>query len=166
MVTKKNGICFMLNRIKANPFAYLIWLSLTLIIHVVLFKSRVNTDYHVLQRVLIAVVSIAVVLYVHELFHFIFMKIFGKGSAKIKVMKSPVGLPALGTVSDDIFKKMQLIIIYSAPFFFLTLLPDIIFVFCESVELIFFVISVCNCAGCFFDVIDIIITANKKDKRI
>ncbi len=152
----------MLNKIKTNSFAYLIWLFFALVVHIVLLKAKVNTDYHVLQRVLIAIAAIIVTLPVHEFFHFIFMKIFSNGNVKIKVMKSPVGLPTLGTVSECRFEKVQLIIIYLVPFFFLTLLPDIIFIFCERVELVFFVMSVCNCAGCFYDIIDTIIIANKK----
>lgn len=44
---------------------------------------------------------------------------------------------------------------------FLTLLIDVFLVFCAKAELIFFVVSACNCAGCFYDIVDALIAANK-----
>ena len=102
---------------------------------------------------------------IHELLHFVFMKMFHKGSVKIKCMKDPMGVPTLGTVTDGKFQKWQIVIIYLAPFVFLTLLIDAIFLFFDRIELIFFVVSVCNCAGCLYDIIDTLIAVTKQDNR-
>lgn len=152
----------MLNKIKTNPFVYLAWLILSCVVHIGLFKSKVNYDYQIWLRFLIMIIALCCTLPIHELLHFVFMKMFCKGSVKIKIIKSPLGLPTLATVSQKEFKKWQLIIIYLAPLVFLTLLIDIIFVFCIKVELIFFIVSVCNSAGCFYDIVDAIIAINKK----
>ena len=61
------------------------------------------------------------------------------------------------------FQKWQLVIMYLAPFVFLTLLLDVIFAFCVKVELIFYVIVVCNSAGCFYDVFDALIAVRCED---
>ncbi len=153
----------MLNKIKTNPFAMIIWLMLSCVVHIVLFNSKVNSDYQIWQRILILIIALCFAFPIHELLHFVFMKMFCKGSVKIKIMKGPMGLPTFGTVAQAEFKKWQMVIIYLAPLVLLTLTLDIIFAFCAKVELIFFVISVCNSAGCFYDIVDTLIVANKKE---
>ena len=152
----------MLNKIKTNPFAMIVWLVFSCAVHIVLFKSKVNSDYEIWQRILTMIIAVCFTFSIHELLHFVFMKMFCKGSVKIKIMKGPLGLPTLGTVAQGEFRKLQLVIIYLAPFVFLTLLFDIIFMFCARVELIFFVVSVCNSVGCFYDIVDVLIVASKK----
>lgn len=83
-----------------------------------------------------------------------FMKLFGKSSVRICVMKSPLGLPTLGTVAQWMFNKWQSVIIYLSPFVWLTLLVDAALIFCQQAELIFLVVPICNCAGCFYDIVD------------
>ncbi len=153
----------MLNKIKTNPYASIIWLMFSCVIHIALFKSKIDSDYQLWQRILMLLAAICLTLPIHELIYFVFMKMFCKGSVKIKIMKDPIGLPTLGTVTDGKFQKWQIVIIYLAPFVFLTLLIDAIFLFCDRIELIFFVVSMCNCAGCFYDIIDVLITVTKKD---
>lgn len=153
----------MLNKIKTDPFAFVIWIMLSCAVHIVLFRTKVNMDYEIWQRILTVLLAICFVLPIHELIHFVFMKMFHKGSVKIKIMKDPMGLPTLGTVTDGKFQKWQIVIIYLAPFVFLTLLTDAVFLFCDRIELIFFIVSVCNCAGCLYDIIDTLITVTKKD---
>ena len=92
-----------------------------------------------------------------------FFKVFGGRNVKIRIIKSPIGPPVPGTTAQVDFKKWQLIITYLAPFVFLTLLFDIAFIFCDKAELLFFVVSVCNCAGCYYDIVETLIVANKKD---
>lgn len=153
----------MLDKIKTNPFFNVIWIALICVIHIVLFKSKVNMDYQIWQRILIAFIAVFCTFTIHELIHFVFFKMFGGSNVKIRIIKSPVGLPTLGTEAQVDFKKWQLIITYLAPFVFLTLLSDIAFLFCDKVELLFFVLSVCNCAGCFYDIVETLTVANKKD---
>ena len=153
----------MLNKIKTNPLAFMIWIMLSCAVHIVLFRSKVNMDYEIWQRILTVILAIFFTLPIHELLHFVFMKVFHKGSVKIKLMKDPMGVPTLGTVTDGKFQKWQIVIIYLAPFVFLTLLIDAIFLFCYRIELIFFIVSLCNCAGCLYDIIDTLIAVTKKD---
>lgn len=151
-----------LNKIKTNPFAYTIWLVLSCAVHIVLFGPRVRNDYQVLERVMILILAVCTTLPIHELLHFVFMKTFCKGSVKIRFMKSPLGLPTLGTVAQAQFQKWQHIVIYLAPFVLLTLLIDVFIAFSNEVELIFFIVSICNCSGCFYDIIDAFSAANGK----
>ncbi len=153
----------MLSKIKSNPFACVIWLMVSFVIHIVLFKSKVNYDYQLWQRMLTAIVTICLTLPAHELIHFIFMKMFCNGRVSIKIIKSPIGLPTLATIAQGEFQKWQLVIMYLAPFVFMTLLFDVIFAFCTRVELIFYVIAVCNSAGCFYDVFDALIAVRCED---
>lgn len=78
-------------------------------------------------------------------------------------MKSPLGLPTLGTVAQVTFTKGQYAIIYLAPFVGLTLLIDAALIFCTQVELIFYVVPLCNCAGCFYDIVDTLIAVVEKN---
>lgn len=153
----------MLNKIKTTPFFNIIWIVLICAIHILLFKSKVNMEYQIWQRILIALISVFFTFTIHELIHFVFFKAFGGSNVKIRIINGPIGLPTLGTTAQADFKKWQLVIAYLAPFVFLTLLSDIAFIFCDKVELLFFVVSVCNCAGCFYDIVETLIVVNKKD---
>lgn len=152
----------MLNKIKTNPIAYIVWLAASCAVHIVLFSAKVRDDYQVIVRVITLVLAVCVTLPIHELLHFVFMKMFCKGSVEIKVMKSPAGLPTLGTVAQAKFLKWQQIIIYLAPFVFMTLFVDLIIAFFTEVELIIFIVSICNCSGCFYDIIDACAAMNGK----
>lgn len=152
----------MLSKIKANPFAYILWIMLSCVAHIALFRSKVNSDYQIWQKIVTLFIALCFTLPTHELLHFVFMKLFCKGSVKIKIMNSPLGLPTLGTAAQGEFQKWQLVIIYLAPLVLLTLLMDVIFLFCAKVELFFFIVSVCNSAGCFYDIVDAFIAANEK----
>ena len=152
----------MLNKIKTNPFAMLIWLMLSCVVHIVLFNSKVNSDYQMWQRILALIIALCFTFSIHELLHFVFMKMFCKGNVEIKIMKSPIGLPTFGTVAQGEFKKWQMVIIYLAPLVILTILIDIVFVFCAKVELVFFIVSLCNSVGCFYDIVDTMIVVGEK----
>lgn len=153
----------MLEKIKTNPFASIIWLALSCVVHIVLFRSKVDFDYPIWQRILTMIIALCVTFLIHELLHFVFMKMFCKGSVKISIIKSPLGLPTLGTVAQGEMQKWQWVIIYLAPFVFLTILLDVILAFCVKIELIFFIIAVCNSAGCFYDIVEALITAKRKN---
>lgn len=143
----------MLNKVKRNSFAPILWMIFACTVHIVLFKTKVNFDYSIGQRILTAIIAIGFTLTVHELIHFIFMKIFYKGTVKIEFARDPLGVPALRTVAQGEAKKWQKVITFLAPFVVLTILLDIVFVFCNKIELLFFIISVCNSAGCWFDIV-------------
>lgn len=153
----------MLYKIKTNPFASIIWLILSCTIHIILFQSKVNSNYLLWQRILYMIIAIGFTFPIHELIHFTLMKIFCKGSVEIKIIKSPIGLPTLGTEARGEFQKWQMVIIYLAPLVILTVLLDILFVFFAEIELIFFIVAVCNSVGCFYDIVETLITLTKKN---
>ena len=132
------------------------------VVHIVLFKSKVNMDYQVWQRILLVIIALGVVFSIHELLHFVFAKVFCKDKVKITIVKSPIGLPTIGVIAKGNFQKWQLFIFRLAPFVILTVVLDVIFMFCTKVELIFFIISLANCVGSFYDVFETL-TAKKED---
>jgi len=152
----------MLKKVRENPYAMIIGVILLSMIHIVLYKAKVDFDCKIWQRILVAIIAICFTLPMHEVIHFVFMKMFCKGDVKIKIIKDTLGIPTLATFAQRASKKWQRVIIYLAPFVCLTLLPDIIFVFCTKIELPFYIISICNSAGCFYDFIDALMTINEK----
>lgn len=151
----------MLNKIKTSPYASIVWLLFSCVVHIVLFKSKVNVDNQIWHRILTMMIALCLTFSMHELLHYVVMKMFGKGNVKIKIMKSPIGLPTLGTVAQGEFQKWQLVIIYLAPFVVLTLLLDVIFLFCTKVEFIVFIVSLSNCAGAFYDIVESLIVIKR-----
>lgn len=152
----------MLAKLRKSPYALVVWIGIVSILHSVLFKSKVNYDYQLIQRVLIAVVAVVITLPLHELVHYIFFKIFGKKKVKIEFGIDPSGLPSFRTVYQGEITGGQKVLSYLAPFVFMTLLLDISFAFCTKVELFFFVVAVCNSAGCYFDIIDVLMVLRNK----
>lgn len=144
----------MLDKARKSPYGMAVWVCISCALHICFFRSRVNYDYEAIQKVSIVILAIAFSLLIHELIHFVFFKIFSKGKVKIEFAKDNVGFPALRTICYSEITKWQKIIAYLAPFVFLTLLFDVAFVFCPKVELLFFVVSIGNSAGCYFDIID------------
>ncbi len=149
----------MLNKNKS--VASIVWLMFSCVVHIVLFKSKVNIDYQVWQRILLMIIALGLVFSIHELLHFAFAKIFCKDWVKITIVKSPIGLPTIGVIAQGSFKKWQLIIFRLAPFVILTVILDVIFVFCTKVELMFFIVSLANCVGSFYDIVETL-TAKKE----
>lgn len=121
-------------------------------VHIVLFKSKVMIDYQVRQRILLMIIALGVVFPTHEFLHFVFAKVFCKGKVKITIVKSPIGLPTIGVITQGYLQKWQLFIFRLAPFVILTVVPDVIFLFCTRVELLFFIVSLANCVGSFYDI--------------
>ena len=151
----------MLKKLKTNPFALILWIMISCLIHIVLFRAKVNPVDQIWQRILTTILAFSLTLLMHECLHFVFMKVFCKGKVRIIVAKGPLGFPTLGTVAQAEFQPWQTVLIYLAPFVFLTLLVDFILMFCVSIELFFFLVSICNCAGCFYDLVDALIAAKK-----
>ena len=149
----------MLNKNKS--VASIVWLIISCVVHIVLFKSKVNVDYQVWQRVLIMIIALGLVFPIHELIHFAFAKVFSKDKVKIAIVKSPIGLPTIGVITQGDFQKWQLFIFRLAPFVILTVVLDVIFVFCTEVELMFFIASLANCVGSFYDIVETL-TAKKE----
>ena len=49
-------------------------------------------------------------------------------------------MPTIGVITQGNLKKWQLVIFRFAPFVILTVVLDVIFVFCTKVELMFFIV--------------------------
>lgn len=147
-----------LNQLKSNPLGQLVWIAIMCGLQLFLFKSKVHYDIAVWKRILLLIAAIIVSLPLHELIHFVFMKVFSKGNVKIEFAKDPLGIPGLRAVFFDDVTKIQKLIIFIAPLFFITIVLDILFLFCRTIELLFFIMAMCNAAGCYYDVIDAIIT--------
>lgn len=144
----------MLDKARSSPYGMIVWICISSALHILFFKGNVNNDYPVIQRVLMVLIAFAFTLPMHELIHFVFAKIFCKGKVIIESVKDPIGFPTLRTSYQGEISNWQKTVISLAPFVFLTLLFDVAFVFCSKVELLFFIVSVSNSAGCYFDIID------------
>ena len=142
----------MLNKNKS--IASIVWLIFSCVVHTALFKSKVNFDYQIRQRILIMIIALGMVFLIHELLHFIFAKIFCKGKVKITIVKSPIGLPTIGVITQGSFQRWQLFVFRLAPFVILTVVLDVIFMFSTKVELIFYIVSLANCVGGFYDIFE------------
>ena len=151
----------MLNKIKTNPYASIVWLLFSCVVHIFLFKEKVNVDNQIWHRILIMIIALCLVFPMHELLHFVFAKMVSKGKVKIGIVKSPIGLPTFGVTAQGEFQKWQLVIFYLAPFVVLTVILDVIFVFCIKVELLFFVVSLSNCVGSFYDIVETLIVTRR-----
>lgn len=145
-------------KLKTNPLGQIIWIAIMCGLHLLLFKSKVNYDIAAWKRILLLLLAILVSLPVHEFIHLVFMKVFSKGNAKIEFAKDPLGLPSLRAVFYGKITKVQRFIIFIAPLLFITIVLDIVFTFCGKIELLLFIIAICNSAGCYYDVIDAAIT--------
>ncbi len=136
---------------KDTPIAVILWFSIMCIVHIVLFRAKVNMDIPIIQRILFVLVAIMVTFPLHELIHFLFMKMFRMEDARIEKAKDPLGLPSLRAIAKGEISKWKRRIIFLAPFIIMTIIPDIIFYFTDHVALIFVIIAMCNAAGCCFD---------------
>lgn len=132
------------------------YIAVACLAHIVLFRNKVNTDIPVIFRLLSALAAIAITLLLHELIHGFFMKLLGMKNVKIQFAKDRTGLPSLRTAADGQLFGAKRILVLMAPFVLLTVIPDVIFVFSNRVELFFFIAAVCNAAGCCFDVMDVL----------
>ena len=154
----------MLKKIKKNPFSIIVWLGIMVAIHFLLFIAKIDNDISLKIRIVSLFVAIIVILFGHEVIHFIFMRVFGCKNTKIEFAKDPIGIPGLRAIAYGEFKKWQLVIIFMAPFCLLTLLLDIILAFSEKIMLGLFIIAIGNSVGSFFDIIDTLLLFQKDSK--
>lgn len=153
----------MLDKLRKSPYGLVVWVGIVSVLHIVLFKDKIRTDYQIVQRIIFALLGFAFTVSVHELIHCFFMKLFSLRNIKIEVARDPIiGVPTLRTVGRGEVDKWKRIVIYLAPFVFLTLLLDISFIFCTKAELFFFVVVVCNSVGCYIDLIETLMMLRRK----
>lgn len=150
-----------LEKIKASPAAQIVWIVLMAIIHIIICKSKIEA-VAIWLRIIYVILAIVITLPLHELCHFVLWTIFSKGKAKIELGIDPVGVPGLKTSVHAALTRMQKLVGFMAPLFFLTVIPDIIFMFSERIYFFFFIVSMINAAGCYYDMLDSVITIVKK----
>ena len=63
---------------KMNSTASLVLIALSCILHVVIFRGKVDMNHSVICRILSALLAIVIVLPIHELIHWISMRFFGR----------------------------------------------------------------------------------------
>lgn len=151
----------MLEKIRSNQIFNYLWVLITCLFHIGIFRTKVDYDYAAWFKLVIFLVTVAVTLAVHELIHFVLMKLFCKGTVKIQFGKDPAGFPGLRTVSEGEMKKWQRIIVYLAPFVILTVALDIAFAYMPRINLVIYIVAIGNSAGSFFDIMDALIAARK-----
>ena len=144
-----------MNPAKRNQLV-LCLIAIACFVHVLVFRGKVNMDIPIVKRILFAILALAVTLPVHELIHFLLMNLFGAKDVKIEVAKDPLGFPSLRTIGRGELPAWKRIIVLLAPFFILTLVPDVLFLSMEKVEIFFFIVAMGNSAGCCFDIADVI----------
>lgn len=144
----------MLDQLKKNVCAASVWVLSSSLLHSFLLRSKVNEDYKNVRGVLTIIFVVLSTILVHELIHFAVSKIFGKGKSWICFVKTPLGLPTVGVMVNAHISKMEKILFYIMPFVILTVIPDVIFLFCSKVHYTFFFLAICNSAGCYYDIID------------
>lgn len=150
-----------LEKIKASLAAQIVWIALMASIHIIIYKSRIEA-VAIWVRIIYVILAIVITLPLHELCHYVLWTIFSKGKAKIELGIDPAGVPGVKTSVHAELTRIQKLIGFIAPLFFLTIIPDIIFMFSENINWFFFIMSMCNAAGCYYDVIDSVITIVKK----
>ena len=150
-----------IRKLKASLAAQIVWIALMIIVHVIIYKSKIEV-VEILVRIIYAILAIVITLPLHELCHYVLWTIFSKGKAKIELGIDPAGVPGLKTSVHAALTWKQKLIGFMAPLFFLTIIPDIIFMFSENIYLFFFIMSMINAAGCYYDVLDTVITIAKK----
>ena len=145
----------MFRKMKASSVAFFLWVIITCGIHILLFRHKVSLDLPVWQRLALAAAAIGIILLLHELTHAVFMKLLLRGRVRLIFAKDKMGIPMLGVLAEKRGTREQEIILRLAPFVLLTLLPDAMFFFRADIELFFFVLAIGNCAGCFYDIMDV-----------
>lgn len=141
---------------KMNSTASLVLIALSCILHVVIFRGKVDMNHSVIYRILSALLAIVIVLPIHELIHWISMRFFGRKDARIEIARDPLGLPSLRTIAGGKIENWKNNIILLAPFFLLTVIPDVIFLYSDRIAFVLFIAAVGNSAGCCFDLLAVL----------
>ncbi len=141
---------------KTDLTASLVLIALSCILHVVIFRGKVDMNHSVIHRILSALLAIVIVIPVHEAIHWFSMRFFGMKDARIEMARDPFGLPSLRTIAGGKIENWKNNIILLAPFFLLTVIPDVIFLFSDRIAFVLFIAAVGNSAGCCFDLLAVI----------
>lgn len=124
------------------------------LVHIVAFRSKVEMDIPIVYRLLSALLALVITLPLHEGIHWVFMRLFGLRDARIEKGIDPLGLPSFRTTASGQLTGGKRVVTLLAPFVLLTLIPDIVFCCVDRIALFFFIVAMCNAAGCCFDLMD------------
>ncbi|MCR5322060.1 MAG: metalloprotease family protein [Lachnospiraceae bacterium] len=141
---------------KTSNVIVFIWIPLMCVVHVVLFRNKVDSDIPMSKKIMLAILGLVAMLILHELIHLLVMIIFGMKNPRLEIDRDSFGIPSLKASAEGVVMKWQEIIIYAAPFLLLSVIPDIIFLSSDKVAFIFLVVSICNATGSCFDIADIV----------
>lgn len=134
----------------------MLWLILSCALHMILFKNKLDPDMPLTRRIPFVLLGIAITLPLHEVIHCVFMRSFGLKNTTIAFGRDPLGLPSLHTVAQGELCGWKRIVTFLSPLLLLTLIPDLLFFLCDRVHLLFFIIAMCNAAGCCFDAAEVL----------
>ena len=154
-----------LERIKANPLMLSIWTFASIAIHVLLFKSKLDTGQSLPVRIAMALAAAVITLMIHELIHFIFATALCKSKPTIRISKDRFGFPAPVTFFDSEADRWKKEVIWMMPFLILTVATDVYMFAAEGVPLFLLIIAAANCAGSYFDIFDIFEALIKKPAK-
>ncbi|MCQ2458017.1 MAG: metalloprotease family protein [Clostridia bacterium] len=138
-----------------NTAGAIIWLAVSCAVHMILFRGKLDMNIPVVTRILFAVITVAVTLPLHEMIHWVFMKLCGMKEVRISFGRDPLGIPSLRTSAQGEMHGWKRIITLLAPLLLLTAVPDILFFFSDRIRFPFFLAALCNAAGCYFDLTDV-----------
>lgn len=141
-----------INRNQAVP----VLIVIACVVHILIFKGKVNLNLPVSFRILYAFLTLVVVLPVHELLHFLCMKLLELKDVKIECARDPMGFPSLRTIGKGELPRWKKNITLMAPLLVLTIIPDAVMLITGNVPFLFFCMVMENAAGCCFDIADVL----------
>ena len=134
----------------------ILWTVCACAIHILLFRSKLDISLPIPQRLAFAVLAVVATLPLHETLHWVCMKLLGMPHARIEFAKDPLGLPSLRAIAQGFVTGWKRIVLYLTPFLLLTVVPDILFLLNAQVHFLFFIMAMCNAAGCYFDLVAVL----------
>ena len=145
---------------KTTRYGMVVWTFVVAALHVLIYKRMVDVGFPTWARALLTLGAVIITPPLHELIHFVFMKMFYEGKVVIEAGKDPNGLPGLRTRPEEGFfvstKKWQRVVCWLAPLFLLTVCVDIASPFAGKAALPLLIIAVANAAGCYYDFFDVL----------
>ena len=145
-----------LTKLKSSPIGLIVWTALVCGSFILLTGGNYREAYTAAERLIWVIAALVFVFVAHELAHALTASVLCGCKIRIKLMKDPVGLPALASLFPSDAGKGRKIAIYLAPLLLLTVVPTLISVFAWR-HLLLFYIAMLNCVGAYFDIIDILI---------
>lgn len=145
-----------LTKLKSSPIGLIVWTALVCGSFILLMGGGYKEAYTAAERLIWVIAALVFVFFAHELAHALTASVLCGCKIQIKLMKDPVGIPALASLFPENVGRGKKIAIYLAPLLLLTVVPTLILVFAWR-HLFLIYIAMLNCVGAYFDIIDILI---------